>query len=470
MATIDEIKQQAAAVMNATQVGENTAMRVGGALAGLAEIAEQQEVELGNKLDKENIAKKLGDAENAAISQKLSTMIAAASSINNFSANIHFKSETGYIKNNGSISPIKSGIVLSFTVDTDIVNTSELYLYGKGFADPSDFWATYVIFNSDNELKRIGPITRDTVSKYKNCAVEINNSDLVAGDVIKVSVNRLNGIAYLFYKDNFGFYQPVIPDNEEVPDDKLNQWKGKKIVWIGTSIPWGQTSESGQTNPMANPYPKQIGELLDCTVLNHAQPGMSIRYNKNGTVRYGQCLSLTVKELQEKGLATIPFKSYENAVLGFDADLYVFDSEPNNGSEPSDGDLELLNSFSIKNWAYSDNSDFSSHRDTFVGAFIYMYDKLLNEKPNAKVILVGEYGGTGIGGGNGDEWGTEFYTHTLNVAIAKKFNLPIFSLFELLGYNPKNVDIYMNADRVHPKYAAHIRMANILKEKLLEVF
>lgn len=43
MATIDEIKQQAEAVKNATQVGENTAERVGGALAGLAEIAEQQD-------------------------------------------------------------------------------------------------------------------------------------------------------------------------------------------------------------------------------------------------------------------------------------------------------------------------------------------------------------------------------------------------------------------------------------------
>lgn len=46
MATINEIKQQAAAVKNATQVGENTAERVGGALAGLAEIAEQQDSKL----------------------------------------------------------------------------------------------------------------------------------------------------------------------------------------------------------------------------------------------------------------------------------------------------------------------------------------------------------------------------------------------------------------------------------------
>lgn len=48
MATIDEIKQQAEAVKNATQVGENTAERVGGALAGLADIAKQQDSKLSD--------------------------------------------------------------------------------------------------------------------------------------------------------------------------------------------------------------------------------------------------------------------------------------------------------------------------------------------------------------------------------------------------------------------------------------
>lgn len=48
MTTIDEIKQQAAAVKNATQVGENTAERVGGALAGLAEIAKAQGDEISH--------------------------------------------------------------------------------------------------------------------------------------------------------------------------------------------------------------------------------------------------------------------------------------------------------------------------------------------------------------------------------------------------------------------------------------
>lgn len=48
MATIDEIKQQAAAVKNATQVGENTAERVGGALAGLADIVEKHDSKLSD--------------------------------------------------------------------------------------------------------------------------------------------------------------------------------------------------------------------------------------------------------------------------------------------------------------------------------------------------------------------------------------------------------------------------------------
>lgn len=94
MATIDEIKQQAAAVKNATQVGENTAERVGGALAGLADIAKQQDTELGKKantadvdtkfteekkrvdaelgkkFDKDNVVQESGDSEELVMSQK----------------------------------------------------------------------------------------------------------------------------------------------------------------------------------------------------------------------------------------------------------------------------------------------------------------------------------------------------------------------------------------------------------------
>lgn len=66
MATIDEIKQQAEAVKNATQVGENTAVRVGGALAGLADIAKAQEDNIGKKADKAAVDAELAKKANAA--------------------------------------------------------------------------------------------------------------------------------------------------------------------------------------------------------------------------------------------------------------------------------------------------------------------------------------------------------------------------------------------------------------------
>lgn len=73
MATINEIKQQAEAVKNATQVGENTAMRVGSALSGLADIAKQHDVELGKKFDKESVVQESGNAEDKVMSQKVVT-------------------------------------------------------------------------------------------------------------------------------------------------------------------------------------------------------------------------------------------------------------------------------------------------------------------------------------------------------------------------------------------------------------
>lgn len=65
MATIDEIKQQAAAVKNATQVGENTAERVGGALTGLADIVKAQEDNIRKKADKAAVNAELAKKANA---------------------------------------------------------------------------------------------------------------------------------------------------------------------------------------------------------------------------------------------------------------------------------------------------------------------------------------------------------------------------------------------------------------------
>lgn len=82
MATTEEIKKTAILVRDATQIGENTAERVGGVLVELANKskeledyieakAEKSEVakELAKKFDKENIAQEFGDSKDKVVSQ-----------------------------------------------------------------------------------------------------------------------------------------------------------------------------------------------------------------------------------------------------------------------------------------------------------------------------------------------------------------------------------------------------------------
>lgn len=63
MATINEIKQQAAAVKNATQVAENTAVRVGGVLVDLANKAKELEDNIATKADTSTVNTSLANVK-----------------------------------------------------------------------------------------------------------------------------------------------------------------------------------------------------------------------------------------------------------------------------------------------------------------------------------------------------------------------------------------------------------------------
>lgn len=105
MATINEIKQQAEAVKNATQVGENTAERVGGALASLADIAEQQD----SKLSDLSIKSERG--------------------LSGIELSIDDTSK--YINSGGNLSQGGEGYMANNTI---VLNSNEtLYFYAKGY-------------------------------------------------------------------------------------------------------------------------------------------------------------------------------------------------------------------------------------------------------------------------------------------------------------------------------------------------
>ena len=245
---------------------------------------------------------------------------------------------------------------------------------------------------------------------------------------------------------------------QEITDTGINQWKSKKIVWLGTSIPYGQSAADG--GRAAHPYPAQIAQKFGCTVINNASPGLAVEgeydsSTQTWTPKQFGSLSLTASEYSAAGQSSPGVKCYENSMLGQNADLYVFDCEPNN----SNGDLTDLNNFNVAQWRYNDNSSFASHRNTYVGAMIYLLDKLWTEKPTAKVVLVGEFG-------NSSTYQADSI-HTASISLCEKFRIEYIDLWNKLYYNPLNKSQYINTDGVHPKQAGYDRMANILANELL---
>lgn len=72
MATTEEIKKAAILVRDATQIGENTAERVGGVLVDLANKSKELEDNIGKKADKEEVNSSLNELQNTVFPLQIS--------------------------------------------------------------------------------------------------------------------------------------------------------------------------------------------------------------------------------------------------------------------------------------------------------------------------------------------------------------------------------------------------------------
>jgi hypothetical protein len=263
--------------------------------------------------------------------------------------------------------------------------------------------------------------------------------------------------------------------------DKLgykSQWEGKKILWLGTSIPWGQSNEDGSTGAhrVSHPYPQQVCDALGATLIDSTHGGLAqmAAYDEQsgkwypkpytGTRSSGGSTCLTIAECvaaQAAGLIDANYSaySYENTLLGKDADLYVFDVEPNNNADGSADDLAL---FDWRYWGYTDQSSFASHRDTYIGALIYEIDQILIEKPNATIVFVGEHVPMQT-----TNYNTPYAVREQSIALCEKFHIHYINIAEKLFYVGKNITQWVNNDLVHPKQAAYDRMAKMLIHELM---
>lgn len=238
----------------------------------------------------------------------------------------------------------------------------------------------------------------------------------------------------------------------------VNSWYGKKMVWLGTSIP--AAGKYGLNNYKS--YPMIIGAKLGATVVNEAVGESSIHcktiqridttYNPYGFVdnweKCARCLTNTVEEMtwlcknyniknanneyvfttnRPSSLSTndIDFYkscSYEikikNHLDAGDIDAWIFDHGHNdnqynnnvvNGQTKTDDEMEVL---------YGKNNLY-----TWQGACNFIFTYILESDNTAKILMIGEYDNRC------------YDVPPLQMKVAESWEFPIYKQWEVIGWN-----------------------------------
>lgn len=235
-----------------------------------------------------------------------------------------------------------------------------------------------------------------------------------------------------------------------------NPWYGKKVVWIGTSVSFGQYATKA--------YPQEIANYFGFEIVNCSVPGLAIELNDGAIKQYGS-LTASIAEYADVGITIaeapvtpyVPDGNYNNYYRTWehvfteenaDADLWVFDVAPNNANY-SITDWEQFNKTA---WKYNDNSAFSTHRNTFYGALLFLMDKLYTLNPKARMVFC---------------LGSSFqYTNgkTAFETIGAQWNIGLIDLWSKINTSPKSLTQIksLNGTNDHPSTFAHEIMGKML--------
>lgn len=276
---------------------------------------------------------------------------------------------------------------------------------------------------------------------------------------------------YIFIAGHMQFYSLRVDETVETGvklgridalEEKCGKtaWSGRKVVWIGTSVSFGQYAQKS--------YAQEAADALGFTLVNASVPGLAIHTSSDGSrLTYGSlCLSKSEYAAQGVTLPDAPvpytpggayndfYRTYENVFSGEngDADLYVFDVVPNN-ERWSTADWDA---FDCGGWAYTDGSAFSAHRTTFLGALLFLLDTLYVLNPNARVAFV---------------LGSSFAYDSGKTALEllrAKWNIPVIDLWGKVNTSPKSLAKLRAKDGSdpHPSAFAHAVMGRMLAGEL----
>ena len=268
-----------------------------------------------------------------------------------------------------------------------------------------------------------------------------------------------------------------------------NQWYGKKICIIGTSVAHGSNAET------AYGYIAQqrLGfNMIPAGVPGQAIHGKIVSYTESGTDKkilspliYGSG-ALTkseyaaAKAVKDAGLSTDVigmaisespnnpnnwagedkaynnyYRTWENLFTEDNKDvaLWIYATIPNNNNYS----LDDWNKFDASKWAYKDGTAFEDHRTTFLGAMLYLMDKMYSVQPTARMVLVID-----------SEFNYELGKNNFKL-LSETYNIPIIDLWSKINTSPKSLLQLksFNGTNSHPSTFGHKIMGNMFTNELL---
>ena len=347
-----------------------------------------------------------------------------------------------YNSNGGKVNSDLFNTVL-IPIDLELDSIKILYaigVYGGAFLDSQKNWISSFSTNETGVIYNV-PI----------------NADFIAYTYKGIHTSFELGI-------NFNLYASEQLKSQASSSFK-NPWEGKKVVLLGTSVGFGSNATKS--------YMQEASNYLGFTLVNTSVPGLAIHTNTDGTKLIYGSTCLSIAEYKEQGM-TIPdapkdyvpggsyndyYRTWEHIFSSenADADLWLYAVAPNNGNFK----LDDWNSFDKSNWKYTDESSFASHRTTFLGALLYLMDKMYTLNPNARMAFILDSAfayGDAEGKGNlkkvSDQWG-----------------IPLVDLWGKINRSPKSLAVVRskNGTDSHPSTFAHEKMGMMMVGEMLRI-
>lgn len=222
--------------------------------------------------------------------------------------------------------------------------------------------------------------------------------------------------------------------NLDAQSAESNTWfKGKKIVWFGTSIP------AGKVNGVS--YPEIVAAKLGATVYNEALGSSPMSSGVPVNASRLRALSLTYAEKQaqswwseltdaEKTIAmnsSFDYKVTKYLTGGSvgPCDLYVFDHGYNDYYYPDPS-------------TYMEEPTNPNDKSYALGAANFLVNAILQDNPRARIVWIGHYENALLDPTDHQSWGKP--VAVLQEYISEKYGIPLCRTWENTGWsNPHKI-------------------------------